>query len=74
MFLPMMACRLMLSLKRAASEPTDVWTLSNSGRVRPMDMNGTIQFVAPTLDISGTLAELNGEDLELGPISRPPRG
>ena len=39
-----------------------------------MDMNGTIQFVAPTLDISGTLAELNGEDLELGPISRPPRG
>ena len=74
MFLPMMACRLMLSLKKGAYEPTGLWSLSDPGRVRPSA--GTIQFVSPEFDtsheVSDTLPrQTGGGSLELGPVPRP---
>jgi hypothetical protein len=79
MFLPMMACRLMLSLKKAASEPKGLWTLTN----RPENeggifTNATLQFVAGRpLDVSGeisdTLSPRGGEDVELEEVSQSPR-
>jgi hypothetical protein len=70
-FLPMMACRLMLSLKKAASEPTGLWSLSNpSSRGQS---SGTIQFVAPVFDTSDTIVQPAGDDIELGDVPGSPR-
>ena len=74
MFLPMMACRLMLSLKKAATEPRGLWSLSND---RERAANETIEFVPPTFEMScensDTLAQPSEEDIELGVVPDSPR-
>ena len=71
-FLPVMTCRLMLSLKKAASEPTATWSLSNATVESPP--GETIEFAAPTYDvareISGALSHPDGENIELRGVSR----
>ena len=78
MFLPIMACRLMLSLKKAASEPRGMWTLTNKpGNEGGILTNESLRFVAARpLGASGeifdTLSPPNGEDVELGEVSQSP--
>ncbi|KAF9783518.1 hypothetical protein BJ322DRAFT_1110412 [Thelephora terrestris] len=69
-FVPIMASRLMLSLKKAANEPHGPWsveTMTDSGRAtRRME---TIRFASRAFDeshrTSETLSSPNGEDIEL---------
>ncbi|KAF9643583.1 hypothetical protein BDM02DRAFT_3123236 [Thelephora ganbajun] len=79
MFLPIMASRLMLSLKKAATEPNELWsfsTMANFDTERSPE-DGTIRFVSRTFDvpfeISDTTTSPNGEDIELESIPRLPR-
>jgi len=76
-FVPMMASRLMLSLKKAAIEPNVPWslkTMSDSGRRTTLE---TIHFASWALDgsheISGIPTLPSGRDIELESISRLPR-
>lgn len=70
-FVPVMASRLMLSLKKAAAKPTVPWsltTMTNSGKGKTPEI-GTIRFASWTLsgsqEISGTLSPSNEGDVEL---------
>jgi hypothetical protein len=71
MFLPVMTSRLMLSLKKAASEPTGLWSLSTMGE------RGTISFASPGIDASqgtsGGLCSPDGEDIELDFVLQLPQ-
>ena len=74
-----MTSRLMLSLKRAAAEPTGMWSLSAMGDFgRGMFSDrATIQFAScgfsVSHEISETLPPLNGEDIELDSVPQMPR-
>ena len=66
-FVPVMASRLMLSLKKAAIEPAGQWsleTMSNCGRAGTQ----TIHFASRAFDMSHEIS--NGEDVELESIPR----
>jgi len=69
MFLPIMTSRLMLSLKKVATEPMGMWSLSTMGPGR-----GTIHFASDVFDgsqgISETLPPQNEEDVELDSVPR----
>lgn len=70
MFLPIMTCRLMLSLKKAACEPTGLWVLSSSAREQAA--GESLEFVSPTVGMSpDALAQLSGGEVELGLVARP---
>ena len=65
MFLPMMACRLMLSLRKAASEPSALWTLSHVSRGdRRISIGVNTESGLPVYGAS--LPKPNGEYVELG--------
>lgn len=72
MFLPIMTSRLMLSLKKVATEPTGMWSLSTMARER-----GTIHFASygfgVSHEISETLPPPNEEGVELDSVSHLPR-
>lgn len=73
-----MASRLMLSLKKAAIEPTGPWSLTTMTNLStggaPED---SVSFASPGLggshEISETSAPRNEEDIELELMSRSPR-
>ena len=79
MFLPAMTSRLMLSLKKAATEPTGMWSLSTMGDFRRGRFPGqeTIQFASygfnASYEIQETLPPPNGEDIELDFMPQSPR-
>ena len=74
-----MASRLMLSLKKASTEP-DIWTLSTMGEFRmgrsPTQAT-TIHFASHGSDTSGEISETlpsqNEEDVELDYVPQLPR-
>ncbi|KAF9783339.1 hypothetical protein BJ322DRAFT_1022033 [Thelephora terrestris] len=74
-FLPMMACRLMLSLKKAASEPRGMWTLTNEGTEngRGIFTDRSIRFGDAPGEISDTTTSPSGGDVELWAVTRSPR-
>ena len=79
MLLPIMTSRLMLSLKKAATEPTGMWSLSTMGdfgRGMFSDQE-TIQFVSHEFNVSHEISETlpppNGEDIELDSVPQMPR-
>jgi hypothetical protein len=74
MFIPIMASRLMLSLKKAAAEPTGAWsvtTMSNFSLGRPPG-DGTLYFASPTLDTEIS-APPDEEGMELDSVPELPR-
>lgn len=66
--LPVMACRLILSLKKSACEPTGARYLSNDSRER--SAAGALEFVPPTFitscEVPDTLTQPSEDDVELG--------
>lgn len=77
MLLPVLASRLMLSLKKAAAEPAGLWSLSTMGGLgRPPHVDGVILFASRTLDLPWGTADfsepstLPSEDMELARLSR----
>ena len=63
-FVPVMASRLMLSLKKAAVEPKGVWSLETMNTMSQGELteDGTIR---PTLRASSGLHEISEEGIEL---------
>ena len=74
-----MASRLMLSLKKAATEPTELWSLSTMGDLRrgKFPEQGSIQFTSYGFNashgVSETLPPPNHEGVELDSMPRLPR-
>jgi hypothetical protein len=68
MFVPLMASRLMLSLKKAAAEPRGAWsvaTMTTFGPGKPLG-GGTLAFASQTLSEScESSAPPNEENMEL---------
>ena len=77
MFLPIMASRLMLSLKKVATEQMGLWSLSTMGDLRRgRPDRGTIQFASPfgeSYETSETLPPSNEEEIELDSVPKLPR-
>lgn len=73
MFLPVMTSRLMLSLKKAATEPTGLWSLETMGDHR----RGSIQFASHVFDVSHETSESfpppDEEGIELDFMPQIPR-
>lgn len=74
MLLPIMASRLMLSVKRATAEPAGLWSLSTmaeSGREKPSESD-TVQFVPQMFGVSCESPEdptpPNEAEIELDPL------
>ena len=74
MLLPIMASRLMLSLREAATEQTDLWSFGSTadfGRGR-LSESATLHFASGTIDvsreISDALAPPNEGDIELDSV------
>lgn len=75
-FLPMMACRLMLSLRKAASETTELWSLSNTSQGgRRRSTGGNIEFVGfdTSCETSDSRPSPSEADVELGSLPRLPQ-
>ena len=76
MLLPTMASRLMLSLKKAASEPPELWSISTMGDFGRGGSigDGTLQFGSRTFDasheISGIVPPPDEEGIELDSVPR----
>lgn len=75
MFLPMMTCRLMLSLKKAAYEPSGSQYLSEADGERRT--SETLEFAPLGFDasrgVSDTIIQPNEGDLELEFVTESPR-
>ena len=78
MFIPLMASRLMLSLKKAAVQLNKPWsleTMTNISQGRPTEgrTSYSAQWVhGGSREISRTPAVLNDEDIEFNAVSRLP--
>lgn len=72
-FVPVMASRLMLSLKKAAVEPAGQWslqTMTDHGRRATMHAE-TVRFASRAFGVSQEIS--NGGDIELEPLPRSSR-
>lgn len=72
MFLPMMASRLMLSLRKAASEPTGLWSLSKTTRGGWRSTGGDVEFIGhhTPCETSDSRPSPSEADVELGSLPR----